>query len=279
MHCGLGGCGLSIRKRALPWQTHSHRVSTWIPTNCDWRHATVILEFINTGSPSRDENTWSGLDCDDGMVAIYPVATPYQRNDTDRYPGAFTAIKMGTLNRFIPIDYLLRSTEDPAPQTIDRIQSTGERENALAIGHGLRFCHLPSPPSTPRDVSRRSTMPHADAKSDATPDGLVILPASPTSSQLDGAWQDETYAISMAQICSTVRTRGALPRALLKHYKRYAEVVAVNALFPTDVPLSLGEICVYYPYHLRWQDVMLRLVENDYRGQDILGIQVGNWVT
>ena len=117
-------------------------------------------------------------------------------------------------------------------------------------------------------------MPRAETKLDTVLDRRVILPASPTSSQSDGAWQDETYNVNMAQICSTVRSRGAAPQDLVKNYNWYPEAVAVDALFPPGVPLSLGEIFVYYPHHVRWQDVMYRLAQNDYRGQNILGIQV-----
>lgn len=116
--------------------------------------------------------------------------------------------------------------------------------------------------------------PHADTKPDTAPDSHVRLPASPTSSQTDGAWQDETYDFNMVQTCATVRARGAIPNELIKNYNWYPEAVAVDALFPPGVPLSLMEICIYYPHHIRWQDVMLRLVHNDYRGQDILAIQV-----
>ena len=61
---------------------------------------------------------------------------PHESNDTDSHPEAFTAIKMGTHNRVPPKDSLVNGTDDAAPQTgIDRVQSTGERQNA--IGRGL----------------------------------------------------------------------------------------------------------------------------------------------
>ncbi|KAF3038749.1 hypothetical protein E8E11_002524 [Didymella keratinophila] len=138
------------------------------------------------------------------------------------------------------------------------------------MGYGLKLCHLPSPPSTPLDdntTSRESTIPHADTKLGTALNDHVTLPAPPTSSESDGAWQDETYDVNMAQICATLRARGAVLQELIRNYKWFAEAVAVDALFPPGVPLSLGEICVYYPHHVRWQDVMFRLVQNDYRGQ------------
>jgi hypothetical protein len=117
-------------------------------------------------------------------------------------------------------------------------------------------------------------MSHADTELDTTLEDHVMLPISPTRSQLDSAWQDETYDCNMAQICATIRFHGAAPQELIRNYNWYPEAVAVDALFPPGVPLSLREICVYYPHHVRWHDVMFRLVQNDYRGQDILGIQV-----
>lgn len=95
-----------------------------------------------------------------------------------------------------------------------------------------------------------------------------------TSSQSDGVWQDETYDVNMAQICATIRACSATRQELNKNYSWFADAVAPDALFPPGVPLSLGEICAYYPHHVRWQDVMFRFVQNDYHGQDILGIQV-----
>lgn len=65
-----------------------------------------------------------------------------------------------------------------------------------------------------------------------------------------------------------------MPSELVKTYNWYPEAAAVDALLPPGVTLSLKDILIYYPHHVRWQHVMLRLTHNDYRGSDILGIQV-----
>lgn len=57
-------------------------------------------------------------------------------------------------------------------------------------------------------------------------------------------------------------------------YHWYEHAVPVNAIFPPGIPISAKEIMAYYPHHVRWKGVMLRLTSNDYRGADIMGMQV-----
>ena len=78
----------------------------------------------------------------------------------------------------------------------------------------------------------------------------------------------------MLAVRSTLRDPDERPCDLVKNYNWYPDAVPIDALLPPGVPLSAKEICVYYPHHVRWQDIMLRLAHNDYRGPDILGIQV-----
>jgi hypothetical protein len=123
-------------------------------------------------------------------------------------------------------------------------------------------------------MSSISSKARADTKPDTAGMDHAMLPASPTDSQSDRAWHDNTYDFNMAKICATVRDSDVRPAELVKTYHWYPEAVAVDALLPPGVPLSLREVCIYYPHHVRWQGVMLRLTHNDYRGPDILDIQV-----
>lgn len=78
---------------------------------------------------------------------------------------------------------------------------------------------------------------------------------------------------SMRVVRATLRDPDERPGELVKNYNWYPDAVPIDGLFPPGVPLSAKEICAYYPHHVRWQDVMLRLAQNDYRGPDILGIE------
>ncbi|KAJ8117081.1 hypothetical protein OPT61_g1634 [Boeremia exigua] len=86
-------------------------------------------------------------------------------------------------------------------------------------------------------------------------------------------WQDETRDFSMLAVRATLRSSNEQPGELVMSYNWYPDAVPVDSLLPPGVSLSAKEICIYYPHHIRWQDIMLRLSLNDYRGPDILGIQ------
>lgn len=100
------------------------------------------------------------------------------------------------------------------------------------------------------------------------------MPTLPVDSHLNEEWKPETYSFNMSSIRTTLRDTSTKHSELVKNYNWYPEAVAVHALLPPGIPLSLKEICIYYPHHTRWLHVMLRLTHNDYRGSDILGIQV-----
>lgn len=95
-----------------------------------------------------------------------------------------------------------------------------------------------------------------------------------TSNPLDKAWFDDTRDFNMLAMRATLRDLHAIPGELVQSYNWYPDAVSVDALLPPGVPLSLKETLVYYPHHVRWQDIMLRLSHNDYRRPDILGVQV-----
>lgn len=106
------------------------------------------------------------------------------------------------------------------------------------------------------------------------------MPGSTSSQTLplfDRPWVDESQDFNMRAILSTVRNPSCLVKNLGANFTWYTDAVPVDALFPPGIPLSAKEILAYYPHHIRWRDVMLRLTRNDYRGGDIVGIQVGKF--
>ncbi|KAH7084419.1 hypothetical protein FB567DRAFT_498409 [Paraphoma chrysanthemicola] len=88
------------------------------------------------------------------------------------------------------------------------------------------------------------------------------------------AWVDETYSFNAKHICSALRAPDAKDvEDLGANYGWYYDAPHVDAMFPPGIPLSAKEICAFYPHHVRWKGVMIRLTNNDYRGADIMGMQ------
>jgi hypothetical protein len=96
----------------------------------------------------------------------------------------------------------------------------------------------------------------------------------PTNLPSNGDWNDETQTFNMKAVCATLRDSNAQPGELVRNYNWYPDAVSIDALLPPGLPLSAKEINAYYPHHVRWKDVMIRLTRNGYRGSDILAIQV-----
>jgi hypothetical protein len=87
-------------------------------------------------------------------------------------------------------------------------------------------------------------------------------------------WIDETYHFSVDAIRSTLRPAGVKVDDLGTNYGWYADAVPVDAILPPGVPLSAKEIIAFYPHHICWKDIKIRLTNNGYKGVDIMGMQV-----
>lgn len=87
-------------------------------------------------------------------------------------------------------------------------------------------------------------------------------------------WVDETKDFNMRAVRGILQKPGATNKDLGANYAWYNDAVPVDALLPPGISLSAKEVNAYYPHHVRWKGMMLRLANNDYRGPDIMGIQV-----
>ncbi|KAI4621988.1 hypothetical protein J4E80_004363 [Alternaria sp. BMP 0032] len=87
-------------------------------------------------------------------------------------------------------------------------------------------------------------------------------------------WVDETKDFNMRAVRGVLQKPGFVGKDLGVHYTWYKDAVPVDALLPPGVPLSAKEVMAYYPHHVRWKSMMVRLANNDYRGADIVGMQV-----
>ncbi|KAF2451148.1 hypothetical protein P171DRAFT_153680 [Karstenula rhodostoma CBS 690.94] len=86
-------------------------------------------------------------------------------------------------------------------------------------------------------------------------------------------WLDETRNINMNDISGILRAPGLEVSALPESFNWFAEAVPVDSLFPPGVPISEKEIMAFYPHHVRWKGVALRLVNNAYFGDIVLAMQ------
>lgn len=87
-------------------------------------------------------------------------------------------------------------------------------------------------------------------------------------------WVDETHPFDIKAALSKLRPVQNKVGDLGTNYRWYNDAVSVDAIFPPGILISAKEIMAFYPHHIRWKSVMLRLTYNDFRGPDMMGMQV-----
>ncbi|KAG9195114.1 hypothetical protein G6011_00234 [Alternaria panax] len=141
----------------------------------------------------------------------------------------------------------------------------------------LGFIELTQLLSTPAE-SKTPHIPYTPttahtAKSRSAPYTLDSIRSVHTYPLFQRTWVDETKDFNMRAVRGMLQKFGSTSKDLGPNYTWYRDAVPVDALLPPGVPLSAKEINAYYPHHIRWRGVMLRLANNDYRGPDIMGMQ------
>ncbi|KAL1607917.1 hypothetical protein SLS60_002856 [Paraconiothyrium brasiliense] len=86
-------------------------------------------------------------------------------------------------------------------------------------------------------------------------------------------WFDETQNFNMKDVVATLRAPDTELGPLPDFFNWLPDAVPVDAIFPPGVPLSAKEIMAFYPHHIRWKGVTLRLVNNSYFGETIIAMQ------
>jgi hypothetical protein len=114
------------------------------------------------------------------------------------------------------------------------------------------------------------------AKTLHTPHRLDSIESVHTFPLFKRTWIDETQDFNMQEIRAKLRQPGTKVKEVGNNYGWYADAVPIDALLPPGVPLSAKEVNAYYPHHVRWKGMMLRLTNNDYRGPDMGGMQVSS---
>jgi hypothetical protein len=139
----------------------------------------------------------------------------------------------------------------------------------------------PEPPTVLQNMTPPTSSPNtpATARTAETIQGPHILDSVEslyTFPLFKRTWVDETYDFNIATVRSKIRPADKVFDELGANYHWYDDAVPADAIFPPGVPISAKEISAFYPHHVRWKGVMVRLTNNDYRGADILGMQVSH---
>jgi len=167
--------------------------------------------------------------------------------------------------------------------TIEDAQSHAETSDQRRHSRAPDVPNTPAPTHTtdaPNTRANSKMLVNPDALAEAgtvytmkTPHVLDSIDLIKTIPHFERTWIDETKDFNMLKVRTTLRQPDTQVRDLGPNYAWYTDAVPIDALFPPGIPLSAKEILAYYPHHVRWKGMMLRLVNNDYRGSDVMGIQ------
>ncbi|CAN9365073.1 unnamed protein product [Alternaria sp. RS040] len=160
-----------------------------------------------------------------------------------------------------------------------RLRFSGKLIIEDALPHMAKSGSIGSPqlPSTPAKLktpySPNSPATARTAKSLFTPYALDSIESAHKYPLFQRIWVDETKDFNMRAVRGVLQRSGYIGKDLGPNYTWYNDALPVDALLPPGIPLSAKEINAYYPHHVRWRGVMVRMANNDYRGSDILGMQ------
>jgi hypothetical protein len=223
-----------------------------------------------TVSPKAEARNKAGHKSMSQRKHVWAQVTTYTRNglvvgehDGPSYEvkGLFVRLRFTGKHRERLQESLARPMQPlPTPGPSDRTLSPA------AKWHPTPSISYPSTPASSRTAETIRT-PHIL-------DSIESLYAFPLFQR---TWIDETYSFDAKAVRSTLRAPDAPDvEDLGANYGWYADAVHMDAIFPPGVQISAKEICAFYPHHVRWKGVMIRLTNNDYRGADIMGMQVCN---
>ncbi|CAO2653449.1 Nn.00g028600.m01.CDS01 [Neocucurbitaria sp. VM-36] len=262
----------------LARQSRPQQYSTWVPKTRDWRYATGVFQHDDFDDDPKDRSAWDAMDYDyqrsgsgaryrrdilsrsrsasgnelgadeatNTMMASPDSASPNTHSLTARL--RFTGSNIAKLRRIVD----KAAVSPQTPQNLSRTQSLGTLETFRS-------------PKTPATTQTAGTL-----SASFTPHSTAF---TSTFSLFHRSWTDETQDFNIKTIRSTLQGSGEEIKELGAKYHWYTDAVPIYAIFPPGVPLSAKEINAYYPHHVRWKGVMIRLTKNGYRGSDIMGIQ------
>lgn len=252
----------------------------------NWRLATGVSHRIEFKDAPRRILIWDEHGCEYHMSHSIEPAELYTSSGDDSNKAG--VIRLQSFIRDASQTHMqskrpsLRHHECANAQASTQLHS--EEVTGATIGRNVSGCSYLLPASAitddylPLSASRRSQTPRPPAILRSVRKSSTIDTMSSTERPPGEVWHDDTRDFSMTIVRTTVRDLDERPGELVRNYNWYPDAVPVDSLLPPGVPMSSTEICAYYPHHVRWQEVMVRLAQNDYRGLDILGVQVSNAV-
>jgi hypothetical protein len=186
------------------------------------------------------------------------------------------------VKRFRPSEFVLGADREARYEVVSltvRLRFTGKNKTRLR-----EMREQPVPPATPPSMIYKNMTPPVStpntpatartAQTIHTPHRLDSIESLHAFPLFKRRWVDETYDFKVDIVRVKLRSFGIKSEELGAHYHWYADAVPIDAIFPPGVPLSAKEIIAFYPHHVRWKGVMLRLTNNGYRGADLVGMQV-----
>lgn len=253
----------------LERQSRPQRNSTWVPKTRDWRYATGVFQHDDFEDAPNTRSVWDIMDYDyqNSLGRIRPAVS---RSQSDSGIGSDN----GTAGRALIVRLRLAGKRKAqAQEMIAGPAKTPSTPGQLAHSQSFAVNPLPTPPMS-------SSITPATARTAETihsPHVLDSIGSLYTFPLFQRSWVDETYTFNAKHVRSTLRAPNAKDvEDLGANYGWYYDAPQVDAIFPPGVPLSAKEICAFYPHHVRWKGVMIRLTNNDYRGADIMGMQVSD---
>jgi hypothetical protein len=242
-----------------------------------------------------DRRSESGLGSDVGIIDTSEVVPTPKRAVSKASTGSPLSV-VKTSTAYKPIKLLIgawgqhkrlarnqtaeEDDGDPAFETtgiVVRLRFTGKNKALVK-----EILGQPAKSPTPRNVLQNMTPPTSSPNTPATartaetvrgPHILDSIESLHTFPLFKRTWFDETYDFNIATVLTKIRPADRVSEELSANYHWYDDAVPADAIFPPGVPISAKEISAFYPHHVRWKGVMVRLTNNDYRGADILGMQ------
>jgi hypothetical protein len=215
----------------------------------DLPNATVRVEAFTKKAKTAKRNVWMSV-----SRHHWISASEVEGEEEPDYKTCSLVVRLCFSGKLIIEDVL------PRAATLRSINNS----QALSTPKKAKIPHDTSTPATARTTA-----------SLYAPDVLDSVEPLQTSTLFQRTWFDETKDFNMQAVRGVIQKPGSTGKDLGVNYTWYTDAVPVDALLPPGVPLSAKEIMAYYPHHVRWRGMMIRLTNNDCRGADMLGMQVG----
>ncbi|KAH7359811.1 hypothetical protein BKA66DRAFT_372914, partial [Pyrenochaeta sp. MPI-SDFR-AT-0127] len=297
----------------LARQSRPQQYSTWVPKTRDWRYATGVFQHDDFEDDPKDRSAWDTMDYDyhttvntkgdqrnlsrsnSGSGSSIGVSSMVNTDcGLSKMAGQIKPLrKLNTpqKNKLAPIassnasGSAINSNMELSYQPISfvvRLRFTGAniavmQRRLSTTPESPPISQLITPPITPQTLKKAglhevqaTNREAATMKTPCTLDSIKSINPLPLFQR---SWLDETQNFDMKTVRSTLQESAARAENIGDKYDWYADAVPVNAIFPPGVPLTAKEINAYYPHHVLWKDIMLRLTNNDFRGVDIMGMQ------